>query len=594
MLCVSIPVSADYHLSFSNLIDVVENGADGSFTINIIADGTSAITDTVTVIYTTSNPPPPFYEGKAKMGIDYYDLPLTLIIPIIAGRGSITIPIKAIDDRLVEYSESFPLVIQSATAHSGAIVNLPERPGFIGISDDDEGQIISFKSKTDGTEGGADPTVTIGFPDGYLASESIVIRYDYYRGTALGSDIIDEPTIIIPEGQNSVTVSLPLLDDYKVEGTEYLTMGFNEAYGADDNYFIYPAIGTIDIFIFDNDTTRIAIGTVTLIGSGDGFASTEGDAGHPCIFYLHMQSLGDLPFAAPITISFGLSGTATHGMDYTLPDSVVIPSFAGADSLIKITVPALDDNVVEGNEYFEVHISGVTAPAGTTLNFFSNPAYLNIIDVDSSRITIAAAANGKEAALPGSITLSYSDDLVAAEDVHVDYHINPSGTTATQGIDFTIPELLIPAGQHSTTFPIIITNDTAIEGTEYIKIVTDSAYGNKLHYPVGPVTDTVIAIEDNDSTATHCEPVKLIIPNVITPNGDGRNDKFVIRGLEKYPNSRLYIYDLLRSGRLVYQSNDYRNDWEGQGCYPGLYVYRLEVKEEGKTKIYKGKLIIIR
>ncbi|GAA3920616.1 hypothetical protein GCM10022209_11790 [Chitinophaga oryziterrae] len=68
----------------------------------------------------------------------------------------------------------------------------------------------------------------------------------------------------------------------------------------------------------------------------------------------------------------------------------------------------------------------------------------------------------------------------------------------------------------------------------------------------------------------------------------------MIRGLEKYPDSKLFIYNLLRGGTLVYQSKNYTNDWDGQGCYQGLYSYILEVKEEGRIKIYKGPLVIIR
>lgn len=53
--------------------------------------------------------------------------------------------------------------------------------------------------------------------------------------------------------------------------------------------------------------------------------------------------------------------------------------------------------------------------------------------------------------------------------------------------------------------------------------------------------------------------VELIIPNVITPNGDGYNDRFVIQGLSD--NSSLKIFD--RYGKLVYENDNYQNDWDG-------------------------------
>ncbi|GAA3920624.1 hypothetical protein GO495_00620 [Chitinophaga oryziterrae] len=95
---------AGYQISFSNIKDATENGADGSFTINVIADG--AVTDTVTLTYSAT--------GKAKAGVDYVTIPLTVTIPVAAGSGSITIPVHTINDNILEYTEAFAVEIQSA------------------------------------------------------------------------------------------------------------------------------------------------------------------------------------------------------------------------------------------------------------------------------------------------------------------------------------------------------------------------------------------------------------------------------------------------------------------------------------------------
>jgi len=49
--------------------------------------------------------------------------------------------------------------------------------------------------------------------------------------------------------------------------------------------------------------------------------------------------------------------------------------------------------------------------------------------------------------------------------------------------------------------------------------------------------------------------------NVITPNNDGKNDVFVIEGLDKYPGNTIKIYD--RAGRNVFTATDYKNTWDG-------------------------------
>ena len=65
------------------------------------------------------------------------------------------------------------------------------------------------------------------------------------------------------------------------------------------------------------------------------------------------------------------------------------------------------------------------------------------------------------------------------------------------------------------------------------------------------------------------------IPEGISPNGDGFNDRFV---LENYQVNSLKIYN--RYGKLVYNVNDYNNDWEGQSydgnkLPVGTYFYHI-------------------
>jgi gliding motility-associated-like protein len=48
---------------------------------------------------------------------------------------------------------------------------------------------------------------------------------------------------------------------------------------------------------------------------------------------------------------------------------------------------------------------------------------------------------------------------------------------------------------------------------------------------------------------------------VFTPNGDGINDKFVIKNIDIYPQNKLQIFD--RTGKTVYEKTNYQNDWDG-------------------------------
>ena len=49
--------------------------------------------------------------------------------------------------------------------------------------------------------------------------------------------------------------------------------------------------------------------------------------------------------------------------------------------------------------------------------------------------------------------------------------------------------------------------------------------------------------------------------NIVTPNGDGINDRLVIRNLDMYPKNEVKIYD--RAGRLLYSQKNYTDQWDG-------------------------------
>jgi gliding motility-associated-like protein len=85
----------------------------------------------------------------------------------------------------------------------------------------------------------------------------------------------------------------------------------------------------------------------------------------------------------------------------------------------------------------------------------------------------------------------------------------------------------------------------------------------------------------------------LDIPNIITPNGDGKNDTFTIPGILSFPGSQLLIFN--RWGNEVYRTDNYRNTWSGEGLSEGTYYYVLNKKEpSGSFTVFKGWLFLKR
>jgi len=67
-------------------------------------------------------------------------------------------------------------------------------------------------------------------------------------------------------------------------------------------------------------------------------------------------------------------------------------------------------------------------------------------------------------------------------------------------------------------------------------------------------------------------------PNVFTPNGDGRNDVFVLTTEEV--GGKVQIFN--RWGRMVKEYGSYQNNWAGDGQPAGVYYYLL-TNRDGKT-----------
>ena len=86
----------------------------------------------------------------------------------------------------------------------------------------------------------------------------------------------------------------------------------------------------------------------------------------------------------------------------------------------------------------------------------------------------------------------------------------------------------------------------------------------------------------------------LFIPNLFTPNGDGTNEIFEIRGLNLFSQNDLVIVN--RWGNEVYKSSNYQNNWTGEGLNEGTYYYLLRVKENASSpwQVFKGYITLIR
>ena len=122
--------------------------------------------------------------------------------------------------------------------------------------------------------------------------------------------------------------------------------------------------------------------------------------------------------------------------------------------------------------------------------------------------------------------------------------------------------------------------------------------------PLAPGNNTItvtITAQDGATTDTYTitvyrgKPLTTIdANNILTPNGDGKNDFWTIKDIGLYPKNNVNIFD--KAGRLVYAKRGYSNDWDGTfngaPLAEGTYYYVVDLGPD--LPKFKGYISILR
>lgn len=120
-------------------------------------------------------------------------------------------------------------------------------------------------------------------------------------------------------------------------------------------------------------------------------------------------------------------------------------------------------------------------------------------------------------------------------------------------------------------------------------LVTQYVYGS-----LGCVDSTSQTIVINTVTTE----INTLIPNAISPNGDGKNDVWKLEFIQLlYPNATVDIFN--QWGQLLFSSEGYNNPWDGtynDNLVPdGTYYYVINLSSTGaESEIFKGTLLVLK
>ena len=162
----------------------------------------------------------------------------------------------------------------------------------------------------------------------------------------------------------------------------------------------------------------------------------------------------------------------------------------------------------------------------------------------------------------------------------------------------------IEAGEDATVSQGHTTQLEAQGGSDYnwepITDLNNSNIANPLATPLETTTYEVQVVDQygcagsDEVTVFVEEDFKLVANNVMTPDGNGQNDTWIVDNIETFGDVNVRVYD--RWGRAVFEQRAYQNDWggtSGTDILPdGTYYYYITFDQS--EIVYRGALTIIR
>ncbi len=386
--------------------------------------------------------------------------------------------------------------------------------------------------------GGNSGTLTANFTVSGIATSGT----DY---TALGT------TVTFAANQSIKTVTLTPLDDawYEVSETAIVTLTTGSGYSIGT-----PSQATVNIA--DNDPSSPTISVVAT----DAAAS---EPGTNIGTYTFMRN-GGSPSA--LTVSFGVSGTATSGTDYSALGTTI--TFAANQSSKTLTLTPLDDIWYDPNETAIVTLS---TGSGYTVGSPSS-ATVTIADNEPSLATVTVVATDPTASEPGTDTGTYTFTRSGGSAAALPVNFTVSGT-AVSGTDYTALGTSVTFAANQTTKTLTLTpiNDVCFEPDETVVLTLTSGA-----YTVGSPSSATVTIIDEDPPAPGSTSITLQTANT---NG-------VIEMVQGQTSQNVILTWGVAAGADVYDIELWK--FEGTGPYGGWVPQGGQEQTPALLKLYSG------
>jgi gliding motility-associated-like protein/uncharacterized repeat protein (TIGR01451 family) len=345
---------------------------------------------------------------------------------------------------------------------------------------------------------------------------------------------------------NNVSVTTKSRNGNDLNGNDSVTIGSSSKPidAIDDDLGEYPVdFGGVLGNILSNDL----LDNKPVIFTDVNFEFTDLDG----VVGLLIQENGELSLVP------GLNDAGEYTLKYILREALnptnsdeafVVFKLLENDVDLKVTKTSNNVEIYEGDEFeYEIEIS-------------------NVCEVDATNVTIVDQ-------LPNG--LSYVSSMVSESNPSLEVNTSVTGSKITFNIPFfpTGSRIVIKIRVRANE----LNSDQALSITNIVDVTSDQDDSNMA--------------DNSDSDVNQINP--FFIPTVITPNGDGLNDRFEIKGLGKFESNEIVIFN--RNGDHVFERKNYENDWSAEGLVAGTYFFVMKSTDrQGKLHEFQGWIQVIK
>jgi hypothetical protein len=446
------------------------NEADGLVTIDLVRS--NGLAGAVSVDLITR-------DGTATATEDYQSVAVSISFSDGSSTASVNVPI--VDNTEFEQSESF--FIDLVNPQGG--VTISNSTAEVRIADDDVAPatgVVQFSGDLT-TIGEAAALVTVTAVRVGGSAGQILVDYQSVDGSATaGSDY--QPvagTVAFSDGQLSVSIDVPVVDDAVFEGDEDFTLTLSST--SPDT--LGQRLST-SIVIQDNESPPSA-GSFSLSQ-----AATVVDEGAGSLSVAIIRSGGS---SGAVSVDLAtIAGSAIPGDDYEAVSRTV--SFADGEISSQLSIVIHEDSEFESDELFGIELSNTTgsatlqSPSSMQVTIRDNdlPQH-GIFDFD---LTTYAVSEGQSDVRIG-VTRSGGTD----GDVSVEITVGSGSTASAADFSGASAVLSFLDGESAAELRISIVDDSLVEGSEFLNILLTNPQGGA---SIGMANMATVTIADNDTT----------------------------------------------------------------------------------------------